>query len=69
MKLQEWNTMQIVEALGEVSRYFFWKHHNREPFDDDELVLYYVDYGGAECYRAKHQPERKPEDEQESKEN
>jgi hypothetical protein len=59
MTLQEWNAMQIAEALGDVNRYFFWKHHNREPFDNDELVIYYIVSGGAESYNKNHKQERK----------
>lgn len=58
MTLQEWNAMQIAEALGDVNRYFFWQHHNREPINDNELVIYYATNGGAQHYYNKHKQER-----------
>ena len=65
MKLKEWNTLQIAEALGEVSRYFFWKHHNRDPFDNDELVLFYILNDGARNFREKNKQESEAQNEQE----
>jgi len=47
MNLKRWNQEQIAEALGDVNRYFFWLKNRREPNDDNELLLYYIENGGA----------------------
>jgi hypothetical protein len=47
MNLFNWNKKQLDEALGEVNRYYFWEKYQREPFDRTELILYYVEAGGA----------------------
>ena len=56
MDLLAWNMMQISEALGEVNRYFFWKHYGRDATSDHELVMYYGEYGAAE-FADKHRGE------------
>lgn len=50
--------MQISEALGSVNRYYFWLKHQREPIDENELVLFYVEQGGAKAFAQKHRKER-----------
>ena len=51
MNLFNWNKEQIDEALGKVNRYFFWLKYQREPLDDNELVLFYIEQGGASGFR------------------
>lgn len=64
MTLQEWNAMQIAEALGDVNRYFFWQKNNRDPLDNDELVIFYILNGGAKHYRDNHKQESEAQNEQ-----
>ena len=45
--LSEWNSKQIEEILGEDNRRFFFYAHGREPKDDNELALHYINNGGA----------------------
>lgn len=56
MNLHEWNTTQIDIALGEVNRYFFHLHFGRNAKNDDELMLYYAEYG-ASIFAHLHQGE------------
>ena len=58
MKLREWLTLQKVEALGDVNRYYFHLFFGREPKNDDELIMYYIEHGGAKTFRDQHQTER-----------
>ena len=53
MTLKERNQMQIIEALGEVNRYFFHEHYGRDG-TDDELVIYYIEKG-AKIFAEKHE--------------
>ena len=53
MTLKERNQMQIAEALGEVNRYFFHEHYQRDG-TDEELVLYYIEFG-ARLFAEKHE--------------
>ena len=57
MTLQEWNQRQIDEARGEVNRYFFHEHYGRNAESDDELILYYIEFGGASHYRNENNTE------------
>lgn len=41
---------QRLEALSNTNRYFFNQHYGRDPIDNEELIIYYVDYGGAKGY-------------------
>jgi hypothetical protein len=43
-------------ALGSVNRYYFWEHYGRDPVDDQELILYFIEKG-AKPYADKHQQE------------
>lgn len=47
MNLHEWNKSQIEEALGSTNRYYFWLKHQREPVSSNELIIYYIENGGA----------------------
>jgi hypothetical protein len=51
MNLFNWNLEQINEAKSSVNRYFFWLKYQREPLDDNELVLFYIEQGGAKHFR------------------
>ena len=42
--------LQIEEALGETNRYFCCKAYNQEVRDDELLVRYYIESGGAEDF-------------------
>lgn len=42
---------QNEEAHGADNRLFFFEHHGREPVDDDELMMYYIEHGGAEGFK------------------
>ena len=44
------NMPQIREALSDVNRYYFWLRYNRQPKNDSELILYYIEGGGASDY-------------------
>lgn len=46
MNLKQWNQMQMAEALGDVNRYFFWQKYGRSG-NDEELMRYYCQCGGA----------------------
>lgn len=39
------------EATGEVNRYYFGLAHGREARSDEELLIYYVENGGASDFR------------------
>lgn len=41
---------QNEEAHGSDNRLFFFEHYGREPVDDDELLMYYIEHGGAEGF-------------------
>lgn len=51
MNLKEHNQLQIKEALGEVNRYYFWVVNKRDPKNDTELILFYIENGGAKDFR------------------
>ena len=55
MTLKERNKKQIDEALGEVNRYFFHEHYKRDG-TDEELVMYYIEFGAKKfAERAKQE--------------
>lgn len=58
MNLLNWNKMQVDEAIGSVNRYFFWLQYQRDPFDDNELLLFYVEQGGAKNFADNHKQEK-----------
>jgi hypothetical protein len=53
--LQHTNNLQIQEAIGEVNRYYFFITHNREPYDLNELILFYIENGGATGFRERYE--------------
>jgi hypothetical protein len=57
--MKNWNIEQIKEALGEVNRYYFGLANKRPPKEgregEVELILYYIDNGGAEGFRKRNQ--------------
>lgn len=60
MELDRWNKEQIKEALSEKNLYYFREHNGRDPVDDEELIMYYIDHGGSEDFAKNHEGE-KPE--------
>jgi len=58
VKLVEWNGRQIEEALSELYRCHFWLSNCRDPIDDQELILYYIENKGAIDYREDHSGEQ-----------
>ena len=48
------NREQIREALSQLNRYYFWKTYNREPLNNQELILFYISSGGAKDYAERH---------------
>jgi len=57
MTLREYNLMQIIEALGCTNRWYFTQHYGREPRNDNELVMYYCEHGGARHFHDEHKGE------------
>lgn len=57
MTLKEWNEAQIKEALSDTNRYYFWLKYGRNG-TDTELILYYIEFGGAKDFKQSHQGER-----------
>ena len=45
MTLKQRNEMQIQIALGDVNRYYFHEHYQRDATSDEELVMYFVEFG------------------------
>lgn len=41
---------QEVQALGSVNRYYFREKNGRDAVDDNELIMYYIENGGATFY-------------------
>lgn len=58
MNLKTYLEMQIRESQSDVNRYFFWLKHKREPKDQDELMMFYIESGGAKNFADKHKGER-----------
>lgn len=56
MNLKNWNKMQLEEALGPTNRFYF-KQTLGYDGSDDELVLYYIEHGGAKHFRDFHKEE------------
>jgi hypothetical protein len=54
MTLKEWNAKQIEEALSDVNRYYFFLKYGRPAKNDQELILYYIEFGGARDFRKEH---------------
>ena len=54
MKLREWNELQIKEALSDINRYYFYLKYGRPAINDQELILYYIEYGGAKDFKENH---------------
>lgn len=67
MNLFNWNKSQISEALSSSNRYFFWLKYQRKPLDDSELVLFYIEQGGAKNFRQNHRKEEPNEKEKTGK--
>jgi hypothetical protein len=49
------NLRQIIEALGCENRYYFFQHYKREAYADEELMIFYIQQGGAVNYRKRRQ--------------
>jgi hypothetical protein len=58
MNIKQWNQAQIEEANSPINRYFFWLKNKREPSDLDELLMFYIESGGAKNFAEKHKHER-----------
>jgi hypothetical protein len=52
--LKHWNTEQLQEALGSDNKWFFCEKYKRQPKDNNELILYYIENGGANAFRVKN---------------
>ena len=48
---------QLEEALGEVNRYFFHEHYGRDG-SDEELVMYYIEFGAKKFAERINQPDQ-----------
>ncbi len=50
-----WRRMakQQEEALSDTNRYYFREKEGRGPADDNELIVYYAENGGARDFYAK----------------
>ena len=57
MNLKDWNLAQVKEALTTTNRFYFWQRYGREAKDDNELLLYYAEFG-EEIFAEKHKGER-----------
>jgi len=44
---------QTIEALGESNRYLFGSFHGRPPINDEELIMWFIENGGAAKFRKK----------------
>jgi len=47
MDLLTWNKKQQYEALSDTNRYFYKLHFGYDAKSDDELMLYYADFGAS----------------------
>lgn len=50
----EWNQAQMVEALGNTNRWYFYQKYGREATSDEELIRFYIESGGAINYAHDH---------------
>jgi len=41
---------QIRESKSSVNRYYFWIRFKRQTLNDEELMLFYIESGGARDY-------------------
>ena len=59
MNLHDWNEHQIEEALGPTNRWYYGVHYktNGNNASKDELILFYIEHGGARHYREVHHDE------------
>ncbi len=53
--LSGWNSKQKEEILGEDNRNFFRHAYGREPKDDNELALHYINNGGASGFNDRNE--------------
>ena len=56
MSMKEWLEQQKIEALGDTNRYYFHERYDRNAADDDELVMYYIEFG-AKTFSELHKEE------------
>jgi len=61
MDLKQYNLAQLKEALGDDNRWFFFKTHNRNPNNDTELILHYIENGGATGFRERYNDKKRRE--------
>lgn len=54
MTLKEHNLAQIKESQTPENRYYFWLKYGRNG-TDTELLLYYIEFGGAKDFRKKQE--------------
>ncbi len=47
------NKLQIEQAKSELNRYYFHLRYGREPIDDAELIMHYIDEGGSKDFANK----------------
>lgn len=57
MNLRDWNKHQIQESKSELNRYYFWLKYQRQPKSDEELLLFYIENGGARDWNRNHNEE------------
>ena len=57
MTQKEWNQAQMLEALGNVNRWYFQQKYGREAQNDEELVVYYIQSGGAKAFAERNEAE------------
>lgn len=63
MDLHTYLSLQKDQALSDTNRYFYWLHFGYNANSDEELMLYYAEFG-ARIFAQLHQgelecPERK----------
>ena len=50
MTLHDRNNQQICQSKSDLNRYYFWKKYGRDALDNNELLLFYIESGGAENF-------------------
>ncbi len=53
LTLEEYENMQIEEALGSTNMWLAGKELKHKP-TEDEAVMYYCEYGGADDFRRRY---------------
>lgn len=55
MTLKEWNAKQIEEALSDLNRYYYFLKYGKPAECDADLIIYYINNGGASGFRERNQ--------------